>query len=175
MKKFLPFVFPFIAFLIVIFLAVRWYNSKTHRPDGQIPDFASDVKIEDLSQAQVDQMKNQSAKDEKTVEMTGNSDVKGQIRYDIHDGKVFFSVYANLPQLTQGYYQVWLKQVDGDARRKAFQLQFTKSGYVGSAAIASSTLPFEVLVTQQNKENEPTGAVILTGVLPKEEAKTNSK
>lgn len=171
MKKFLPFVFPLIAFLIVIFLAVRWYNSKTRRGDGQIPDFADNVKIEDLGQTQVDQMKNQPAKDEKTVELNGTGEVKGQVRYDVKDGKVYFSVYANLPQLSQGYYQVWLKKVDSDAKRPAFQLSFTKSGYVGSAAISSDTLPFEVVVTKQNNENEPMGAPLLRGVLPKEEQK----
>ncbi len=167
MKKFLPFLFPLIALLIVIFLSVRWYNSKTHRGDGKIPDLAEDVKVEDLTAAQAGQMKAGNAKDMKTLEMTGSGEVKGQVRYEVLDGKVLFSVYANLPDPTPAFYQVWIKQVDSDAKKQAFVLENTKGGFTGSASVNENMLPFEVLITKQTKSDEPMGDVILRTIVNK--------
>jgi hypothetical protein len=65
MKKILPFVFPLIALLIVLFLALRWYNAKTTRPEGKLTDFGEGMKIEDLT---LDQIKQHAvAKDMKSV------------------------------------------------------------------------------------------------------------
>lgn len=170
MKKFLPFLFPFIALLIVIFLAIRWYHSKTQRIEGKIPEFAQDIKIDDLTQSRLDQLSH-PAKDEKSIELKGSeSSNSGQIRYELKDGKVYFTVYATLPELKprDGIYQAFLKQVDGDARRRAFTLQFSKGGYMGSAAISATTLPFEVLVTKSQNERDMSGPTLLNGILKKE-------
>jgi hypothetical protein len=168
MKKFLPFVFPFIALLIVLFLAVRWYNSRTVRSDdGKIADFGDTVKVENLSNDQLNSMKN-SAKDEKTIELKSSDGMKGDIRYDLKDGKVYFSVNADLPELTQGVYQVWLKEVGGDAKKKAFMLTYSKGGFTGSAAISADTLPIEVVVSKELKNDDVMETSLFTGVIQKE-------
>lgn len=167
MKKFLPFLFPFIAFCIVIFLAIRWYNSKTAR-DGKIPEFADDVKVEDVNQAQIDQIKN-IAKDQKTVKLTGQGEVAGEVRYELKDGKVYFTVYANLSNPNPNTeYQVWFKQVDGTGTRKVFVLTEEKAGYMGSAAVPTTVLPLEVVVTEQSIGDTVMGGPLLLGTLPKE-------
>ncbi len=169
MKKFLPFIFPLIAFVIVVFLAVRWYNAKTHRNDGKISDLADEIKVEDLTASDAAKLKkNAAAKGEKTVELSGADNVKGEVRYSVQNNTVDFSVYANLPDLQSGFYQVWLKQVNGDAKKPAFVLENTKAGYNGSAEITTDMLPIEVDVTQQQSMNEPMGTVILKGVLPQQ-------
>lgn len=175
MKKFLPFVFPALALVLVLYLGVRWYNSKTARStdDTKVPEFAEGVKIEDLSASQAGKLR-QPAKDEKSVKLTGTdsdtnaASASGEIRYDITDGKVNMSVFAEQPELKSGVYQVWFKQVDGNATKKAFILNFTKSGYTGSAAISADTLPFEVVVTKQSSADDKVmGSTILTGVINK--------
>jgi hypothetical protein len=167
MKKLLPFVFPLIALVIVIFLALRWYNAKTIRPEGKLTDFGEGMKIEDLSPAQTKQ--HTSAKDVKSVEFKaeGQTEGRGEVRYDLQDGKVYFTVSTNLPEYKDGEYQVWLKAVDSDAKRKAFVLTNEKGGYMGSAAISSETLPFEVLVTKVKKGSNDMGEVLLRAVIQK--------
>jgi hypothetical protein len=168
MKKFLPFVFPGVALILVLFLAVRWYNSRTVRPadDGKITQFGDGVQIEDLSKSASDKLRS-GAKDEKSVELTGADNLKGEVRYDITDGKVNFSVTANLPEIKDGQYQVWLKQVDGEAKRKAFVLTFGKGGYMGSAAISADLLPFQVIVSKETKNDDTMETSLLTGTITK--------
>ncbi len=170
MKKFLPFVFPAIALAIVLFLAVRWYNSRTVRTDGQITEFAEGVRIEDITQADINKLRG-IANNEKMVELKGADDMTGQVRYEMKDGKIYFSVYANLPELTAGHYQVWLKQVNGEPKRKAFVLEMNKGGYMGSAAISADTLPFEVVVSKEMNNDEIMEVSLLRGVIQKEEVK----
>jgi hypothetical protein len=170
MKKFLPFVFPAIALAIVLFLAVRWYNSRTVRDNGQITEFAEGVKIEDLTQAEMNNLRGM-ANNEKTVELKGTDDMSGQVRYEMKDGRIYFSVYATLPELTVGHYQVWLKQVNGDSKRKAFILEMNKGGYMGSAAISADTLPFEVVVSKEVNNDDIMEVSLLHGVVQKDEVK----
>jgi len=172
MRKFLPFVFPLLALLIVVYLGMRWYRTETSRntADKKPAQFADGAKIEDLSASTSSQLKT-PAKDEKTVDMSGSDNAKGQIRYELKDGKVYFSVFADLPELKdgEGVYQVWLKQVNGDQKRKAFTLENTKSGYTGGAAISMDTLPFDVVVTkQQSVSDDNMSSTLLSGTIEKE-------
>lgn len=169
MKKFLPFVFPLVALLIVLFLGYRWYNSKTNRPEGKISEFAEGVKIEDLSDAKVNQLNTKKGiADTNRVELKGTDQAKGEVRYEIKDGKVSFTVLADLEELKEGRYQVWLKQVDGEAKKKAFALEYTKGGYIGSAAISADTLPFTVLISKEKNDDDQIELPVLSGTLTKE-------
>ena len=168
MKKFLPFVFPFIALVIVLFLAIRWYNSKTVHTSDKIANFGDNVKIEQITQSDQQKIK-QPAADVKSVQMQVQSnDVKGtsgQIRYEISNGKVSFTVNAELPELKQGLYQVWLQEVNGNTRKKAFTLTFAKGGYEGSAAIGVDVLPVDVVVSQENRNDDNIETVLMKGSL----------
>jgi hypothetical protein len=168
MKKLLPFLFPAVALLIVIFLAFRWYNARTNHPQGKISQFAENQTIETLPQAQVNKLR-QPVNDMNSVEMTGSEDAHGDIRYEIADGKISFTVNANLPELKSGVYQVCLKEMNGDAKRKAITLELTKAGYTGSAAISAEILPFEIVVSKEmNASDEQMEVSILKGLIQKE-------
>ena len=172
MKKFLPFVFPLVALIIVLFLAYRWYNTQTTRTGdiSQSGEFAEGQKIDSVSQAQAKQMMNTSASDSKTVDLKpidSNSTDMGQIRYELKDGKIYFTVNAALPEITEGMYQVWLKDLNSDAKRKVFVLEFTKGGYTGSAAISTDALPFEVVVSKETSAQGDMSQVLLRGIIQK--------
>lgn len=163
MKKLLPFVFPVAALLLVAFLAFRWYGQRT-KPTGEITPFGEGVEIEDLSTAEQDKVM-KGVGDYKTVTLTGSGEAMGTVRYEVADGKVRFSVSADLPEITAGKYQVWLKATDSEAIRKAFVLEDSKSGFMGSAAISDETLPFEVLVTRELSDDNTPEDVVLRGVV----------
>jgi hypothetical protein len=146
MKKFLPYVFPAIVLVILLFLAYRWYTVRTQR-DGKVSPFADSVTVENLSQDDAKRIL-RGVGDLKTVQLTGKGEVSGQVRYEIKDGKVNFSVMAELPNLKTGNYQVWIKEVGSDSKKQAFILEEEKGGYVGSASVAETTLPFMIVVTQ---------------------------
>lgn len=170
MKKFLPFLFPLIALIIVGVLIFRWYNSQTANKQGKIPDFAAGTQIEQLSSTDSTRLK-KGAKDLATVDMKGGQDMMGEIRYEVKDGKVLFSVIANLPPAENAQYQVWLQEVNGEAKKKAFVLAADKGGYIGSGSISADTLPFEVVVSlEKNKDDDQMETVVLRGVIQKEAA-----
>lgn len=182
MKRYLPYVFPAAAMLVVVFLTYRWYSQNT-AGIGQITEFAEGVEIEELSEEEqtsvfrgvgdIQTLQLQPAtKDDQTesqsdqvapeiAELTATA--TGQVRYEIVDGRVRFSVMAALPEQDLGYYQVWLKAVDSDAIRKAFLLELSKSGFMGSAAISADTLPFEVIVSYEKSEVSVPSNTLLTG------------
>lgn len=170
MKKLLPFVFPCIAFLIVVFLAVRWYNAKTRRDDGKIADLAQDVKIDDLGQTPINKLPQMhGAKDEKSVPLTGaDSSNQGMVRYDVNNGKVYFTVTADLPSPGNGYYQVWLMSQQDQVQRKAFRLQLSKGGYVGSADVSMDLLPFDITVSHKTTDTNDLETAMLKGTVPKD-------
>lgn len=172
MKKFLPFVFPAAALLIVAVLAFRWYSTQI-QPVGEVgpATFAEGVQIEDLSTTEQNQVM-LGAGDYETVmlEPSSSSDsaeMMGQVRYELADGKVKFSVMAGLPMLETGRYQVWLKSVESEALRKAFVLEFSKGGYLGSAAISEDVLPFEVILSQESVDDNSLERVLLRGTIAK--------
>jgi hypothetical protein len=166
MKKIYPYIFPGIALFLVLLLAFRWYNLRTKR-DGQISQFGEGVEIENLSEQEVESVL-KGAEDVKSVNMISEQGYTGDIRYEIKDGKIYFSVTANLPELTEGNYQVWLSSVEGDAYKKAFGLEEGKAGYVGSAALLEENLPFEIVISKEmNYLDEVIEETLLKGVLSK--------
>ncbi len=167
MKKFLPFLFPLIALVIVFVLVFRWYNTQTANKQGKIPDFAAGTSIDPLSQTDSTRLK-KPAKDTLTVDMQGTGNAIGQIRYEIKDGKVQFSVIANLPAPKDGVYQVWLQAVNGESKKKAFTLELDKGGYIGSGSISADTLPFEVVVSLEKNNDDSMETPLLRGVIQKD-------
>jgi hypothetical protein len=189
MKRYLPYIFPAAALLVVMFLTYRWYSHNTTGV-GQISEFAEGIEIEELSDEeqtsvsrgvgdiQTIQLQTVTREDADKTETDENlskidkiaATATGQVRYEIADGRVRFSVMATLPEQDQGYYQVWLKAVDSDAIRRAFVLELKKSGFMGSAAISADTLPFEVVVSYELGEAATPSNILLTGTI---QAKTS--
>ncbi len=164
LKQFLPFVFPTAAIILVIILAFRWYRLRSEQI-GKISEFAQGVEIEDLTETER-QTSLSGVKDVERVDLESEQEsALGEIRYEISDEKVKFSVAATLPEEEVAQYQVWLKEVDGKAIRKAFALEMLKGGYTGSAAISAETLPFEVVVSKEMVDDNLMEQVLLRGVL----------
>ncbi len=151
LKKYYPFIFPTIALLLVLFLAFRWYNLRTKRQQEQEEQ---QVQIENLTEEEMDQIV-QGTDDVETVELEGGATASGQIRYDVKEDKVLFSVHANLEKLDQGQYQVWLQGAD-DQLSKAFVLEYSKGGYMGSASVSLEDLPLEVVVSREMQSEDDT-------------------
>lgn len=173
MKKLLPFLFPLTSLAIVMFLAFRWYSNRTDR--GNITPFAENVSIEELTSEDTTKALN-GVGDFETVEMTGEGEETGKIRYEVSEDKVKFSVTANVENSQGENYQVWLKDPNSEAIRRAFALEYLKGGMSGTAAISSETLPFEVIVSQDSAEAEQPSKVILQGLVEAEdEAKESTE
>jgi len=169
MKKYVPFLFPAIALLIVLFLGFRWYSAQTAKPEVKIPGMAEGVKIDNLSADEMKKFQSKGAKDLSSVELKGTGEVTGQVRYEVKDGKIAFTVNAAVPQLTAkaGFYQVWLNQVGSQTKTKAFVLEYNKGGYLGSASVSADMLPFEVTVSKETKDDAQLEAAVLTGTIQK--------
>lgn len=165
LEKLTPYIFPTIALLIVVFLTFRWYNMRTDR-NGEVSPFAEGVEIENLTESELSSVL-KGTKDLKTVKMIANSDVTGEIRYEIKNGRVLFTVNAQLPEEDGVAYQVWLKSLDKDDYRRAFVLDYGKAGFYGSAALSEEVLPFEVVVSKELNNDEQLEEVLLTGVINK--------
>jgi len=168
MKKYIPFVFPALALAIVIFLGYRWYSSQTVKSNGQISAFGEGVQIEDLSSDQVNKLKKAGSKDLPSVELKGEGEAAGQVRYELANGKVAFTVSADLAALKNGeFYQVWLKEVGGDSKKKAFKLEFGKGGFVGWGAVLEDTMPFDIVVSREKTDDDQIESTQLTGTVQK--------
>ena len=167
MKKLYPYIFPAIAFLFVLFLLFRWYNLRTQR-EGLTSLLSDGVEIENLDPQEANGFL-KGTKDYKTETLEGEETNLGEIRYEVKDGKVLFSVSAVLPELTAGHYQVWLKDVDSDGKRKAMILEYGNGGYMGSAAINADTLPFEVIVSKEMESDDQLEEILLKGMIREEE------
>jgi hypothetical protein len=173
MKRFTPFIFPIIVLLIVGFLAWRWYDLRAERAAQRL-DFGEGVEIENLTDDERSEV-TRGVGDFETVELerpeteegreplAGTEMATGVFRYEVRDNRVRFSVMANLPESSEGRYQVWLKEVDGEGVRRAFVLVPGKGGFEGSAAVSAELLPFEVLVTRELSDDDTVEDVILRG------------
>lgn len=164
MKKFLPFIFPLTSLAIVMFLAFRWYSNRTDR--GSITPFAENVAIEELTTAESASAL-RGVGDYQSVDLKGENGLTGKLRYEIADGKVRFSVSADLENSAGTNYQVWLKDPNSEAIRKAFPLEYLKGGMSGTAAISAETLPFEVLVSKDSVSATSPSQVLLKGLVEK--------
>jgi hypothetical protein len=166
MKKLLPFLFPLTSLAIVMFLAFRWYSNRTDR--GNITPFAENVSIEELTTEETS-LALRGVGDFETVEMTGEGEETGKVRYEVNEGKVKFSVTANVENSQDENYQVWLKDPNSEAIRKAFTLEYLKGGMSGTAAISSETLPFEIIVSKDSANSDQPSEVLLKGLVEVEE------
>lgn len=170
MKKFQPYIFPAVALLIVIFLLYRWYDMRNGQATRPI-EFGEGVEIENLSQTELGSVL-RGAEDVQTIELQpenqadAETTAAGVIRYDVEDDKIRFSVMAELPELAQGAYQVWLKEIGGNGIRKAFSLEPGKGGMTGSAAVSTELLPFEVVVSkEENVADDTLESILLKGMI----------
>ena len=170
MKKFVPYIFPALVLLLVIFLIVRWQSKK-----GQISDYGEGIQIENLSE---EELKNalsgvgdyttvpleqpsispEASEDQTTVQPT----LTGVVRYEIVDGKVKLSVIAQSEDESSSYY-VWLQPEGAEAPQQAFALSLNKGGLIGSGAFSADQLPVDVLVTRGSSLGENLSNVVLRG------------
>jgi hypothetical protein len=167
-KDILPFIFPLAALLLVAVLAVRWYKLRNQQV-GQVSEFAEGVEIENLSESERQKVM-QGAGNGEVVNLqkeAADETAMGEIRYELSGGKVLFTVNATLPELTEGMYQVWLKDTSSDSMKKAFVLELSKGGYTGSAAISEETLPFEVVISKEMVDDQAMESLMLRGKIEK--------
>ncbi len=157
MKKFYPYVLPSLALIIVLFLAYRWYVVRTQR-DGMIGT-TEGVQIEDLNTQELDRVM-KGVGDFKSTELSGEEGT-GSVRYEISDTKVLFSVTANL---VEDDYSVWVLGPGDTKPTKAFDLEYLKGGYTGSASLPVSELPLEVMVARGMGSEQ----VVLSGTVEAE-------
>lgn len=163
MKKFYPYIFPAVALLFVLFLLWRWYSLRTQR-DEMTSLLNEGVVIEELSAE--DEQGLVGVGDYQMVELNGEDPKNlGEVRYEVRDEQLLFSVSANLPMLHGGRYQVWLRQPEAATQRKAFALEYGKAGYLGSGSIDAGTLPLEVVVSREMTDDALLEEVLLTGTV----------
>lgn len=173
MKRFTPYIFPLIVLAIVFFLVYRWYSMRSERT-ADTGQYGEGIEIENLSDTEADSVL-RGAGDFETAPMakseSSTSEVTGAgaIRYEVKDGKVRFSVAADLPEPEKPY-NVWIRTVDGDNLTNAFSLELGKGGYMGTAAVNEDQLPLEVIVSQADNKSEVLDTIILRGVVEKKEA-----
>ena len=122
--------------------------------------------MEELSQTERDRV-TKGVGDYQSVDLEGSDQQTGQVRYETVDGKILFSVSADLPVVSSGMYQVWLKSPESGQMKPAFVLESTKGGYQGSASISADILPVEIVVTQELVNDQTPETVVMKGLLTK--------
>jgi hypothetical protein len=145
-KKFIPYIFPLLAFAFVVFMFVRWYSTRVAEQGNSL--LTNDLEISNLSQEEEESIIKGTA-DFSTVNMIALGESSGEVRYQLTDDKLNFTVTANLPDGNEAFI-VWLKEVDGDTRKKVFTLTYSKAGYIGSASVPAEVLPVEVVVSAES-------------------------
>ena len=144
LQSLLPYLFPLIAIVLVVVMFARWYKGKTAEAPVSLLD--SQLEVESLS-AQMQDSIIKGAADYKMLNMIGVDQAVGELRYQIKDDKLSFTVTANLPSSKEEY-AVWLSDMDGTAKKRVFNLKYSKAGYVGSAMVSDDILPIKVLVSK---------------------------
>ncbi len=140
----MPYLFPLIAVIFVVVMFARWYQSKT--ADAPVSLLDPQFQVETLpSQVENDILK--GAVDYQTAEMQGEGKVAGEVRYQIVDDKLSFTVTANLPSSEEDYV-VWLTDGNNEAKKRVFNLIYSKAGYMGSAMVAAEVLPVRVVIVK---------------------------
>lgn len=165
MKKIYPYILPSIALLIVFFLTIRWYSQRTER-DGEITEASDTLEIENLTEEEMNSVVKGTG-DFATVKLTGEGEAAGEVRYEIKEDKVLFTLNADLPdpealRQDKAFYQVWIKSGAENAK-KAFQLSYGKSGYFGSASLNKSNLPFTILLSKETQDDATMEELLLSG------------
>jgi hypothetical protein len=145
-KKIIPYIFPLLALAFVVFMFVRWYSTRVAEQGNGL--LSSDLEITDLTQEEEESII-QGTTDFSTVEMMAVGEASGEIRYQLADDKLNFTVTANLPDSNEAF-AVWLKEIEGDAKKKVFTLSYSKAGFIGSASVPAEVLPVEVVVSTES-------------------------
>ena len=144
LQNLLPYLLPLIALILVIIMFVRWYQGKTAEAPVSLLD--SQLQVESLPN-EVQESIIKGSTDYKTLDMQGVDQNTGEVRYQIADGKFNFTVTANLPESKEDY-AVWLADINGEAKKRVFNLVYSKAGYVGSAGVSADVLPVKVVVAK---------------------------
>ena len=144
LQALLPYLFPLIAIIFVVIMFARWYKGKTTETPISLLD--PQLQVESLSK---DLQNNiiKGATDYKALDMQSSDKAIGELRYQIKDGKLSFTVTANLPQSKEEY-AVWLTDLNDKASKRVFNLVYSKAGYIGSAMVSSDVLPVKVVVAK---------------------------
>jgi len=145
-KKFVPYIFPLLAFAFVVFMFIRWYSNRVAEQGNGL--LSSDLEIINLTQEEEKSII-LGTTDFSTVEMMAVGEASGEIRYQLLEDKLNFTVTANLPHSNEAFV-VWLKEVEGDAKKKVFTLTYSKAGFIGSASVPAEVLPVEVVVSKES-------------------------
>jgi hypothetical protein len=146
LKKFTPYIFPLLAFAFVVFMFVRWYSSRVAEEGSDF--LTNDLEITTLTQEEEESIIKGTA-DFSTVAMMGVGETSGEVRYQLLEDKLNFTVTANLPNSNEAF-AVWLKEIDGNAKKKVFTLTYSKAGFIGSASVPAEVLPIEVVVSTES-------------------------
>ena len=140
MKKFLLIALPILAVIIVAVFGYNWYKQRTAERLS-VPEVTAGTEIEELSTSELAALENlrRGVGDYQSVKMTGSG--VGEVRYEIKDGKVLFSVNANLPTDQEQIYHLWLKEAQATDFVQSKILEDTKGGLIASSAVAIDKLP----------------------------------
>lgn len=167
MKKFTPYIFPLTVVVIVVFLLFRWYQTRADQTSKKL-DFSEGVEIENLSESEADSIL-RGIGDYETVNLEQDSNTAtpaaGVVRYEIVDDKVKFSVTVNAEEPKDGPLSVWLRNPETGEASLAFNLVMGKAGLIGTGALSTELLPFEVIVAHSQDESTFLESVILRGVI----------
>jgi hypothetical protein len=145
-KKIIPYIFPILAFAFVVFMFVRWYTNRVAEQGNGL--LSSDLEITNLTQEEEESII-RGTTDFSTVKMMAVGEASGEIRYQLQEDKLNFTVTANLPDSNEAF-AVWLQEIDGDAKKKVFVLTYSKAGFIGSASVPAEVLPVEVVVSVES-------------------------
>jgi hypothetical protein len=156
MKKVLPVLLPVLALIIVGVVAYRLYVRRTETR-LQVPPVTAGTEIEELSAAELARLENlgKGVGDYEVVPMTCMSGM-GEIRYEISENLVLYSVNANLPTSGGQVYELWLKENLATDFTKVKQLTENKGGLLVSGAVNKDDLPV-ILEVRRGEE------ILLTG------------
>lgn len=146
LKKIVPYIFPILAIAFVLFMFVRWYSARVAEQGKTL--LSDELEISTLTQEHEESIILGTA-DFSTVAMSSEGESKGEIRYQLLDDKLNFTVTANLPDSKEAF-AVWLREIDGDTKKKVFTLLYSKAGYIGSASVPAEVLPVEVVVSTES-------------------------
>ncbi len=146
LKKVVPYIFPLLAFAFVVFMFFRWYSNRVAEQGNSL--LSNDLEITTLTQEEEESIIRGTA-DFATVEMMAVGEASGEVRYQLVDDKLNFTVTANLPDSSEAF-AVWLKEIDGDTKKKVFTLTYSKAGFIGSASVPAEVLPIEVVVSTES-------------------------
>ncbi len=173
MKKYLPYIFPAIAVLVIIGLAFRW-SAVRNADQGQVSDFGQSIQVEELSDEQ-NQARLSRVEDLDSVQLDNQTDEPGaaEVRYEVVDGTVEFTVFGNLPD-SDATYQVWIGETAGEGVKKAFALKPGKAGYMASGSVTAESLPFDIIISEEsNAADDSLEEIILRGTVEESAAESD--